>query len=172
MRTLLAQNGIADDAVLDRLVPPRGGRGPQPGANGNWPGDMGLDRPRHRVRLVHAAPRRGQHSDAAGHLWSSHHSRRPKAPKRGRLPATAWSGRRHRGPVSPELAAVQAHAQLFSQLAANPTPALIAQATAAVGPTMFASIAKNQAAIASVIPYASQLQAVQPRPPAIPTSRP
>ena len=63
--------------------------------------------------------------------------------------------------LAPELAAVQAHAQLFSQLAANPTPALIAQATAAVGPTMFASIAKNQAAIASVIPYASQLQAVQ-----------
>jgi MFS family permease len=64
--------------------------------------------------------------------------------------------------VAPELAAIQAHPQLFAQLEANPTsPALQAQAVAAVGPTMLASIAKNQAAIASVLPYASQLQAVQ-----------
>jgi MFS family permease len=63
--------------------------------------------------------------------------------------------------LAPELAAIQAHPQLFAQLAAHPTPALLAQAAATVGPTTLANIARNQAAIASVIPYTSQLQAVQ-----------
>jgi hypothetical protein len=62
--------------------------------------------------------------------------------------------------LAPELAAIQTHQALFAQLAAHPTPALIAQAAAAVGPSTLASITKNQAAIASVLPYASQLRAV------------
>ncbi len=63
--------------------------------------------------------------------------------------------------LAPELAAVSAHPALFAQLQTNPTPALIAQATAAVGPTTFASIVANRNAIASVVPYASQLAALQ-----------
>jgi hypothetical protein len=63
--------------------------------------------------------------------------------------------------LAPELAAVSAHPALFAQLQTNPTPALIAQATAAVGPSTFASIVANRSAIASVVPYASQLAAVQ-----------
>ncbi len=64
--------------------------------------------------------------------------------------------------LAPELAAVSAHPTIFAGLAANPTnPALIAAATVAVGPTMLANIASNQAAIASVIPFAPQLAALQ-----------
>ncbi len=63
--------------------------------------------------------------------------------------------------LAPELAAVSAHPALFTQLAAHPTPALIAAAQAAVGPAMFSQIAANQAAIASVVPYASQLSQLQ-----------
>jgi MFS family permease len=63
--------------------------------------------------------------------------------------------------LAPELAALQAHPALFAALAAHPTPALIAQAQAAVGPQVFSSIAANQAALASVVPFASQLSALQ-----------
>jgi MFS family permease len=63
--------------------------------------------------------------------------------------------------LAPELAAVAAHPALFTALAAHPTPALIAQAQATVGPQMFARIAANQAGIASVIPYATQLSQLQ-----------
>ncbi len=63
--------------------------------------------------------------------------------------------------LAPELAAVSAHPALFTALAAHPTPALIAQAQAAVGPATFASIAANQSAIASVVPFASQLGQLQ-----------
>ncbi len=63
--------------------------------------------------------------------------------------------------LAPELAAVSANEALFVQLATKPTPALIAQAEAAVGPSLFAKIAANQAGITSVIPYASQLTALE-----------
>jgi hypothetical protein len=64
--------------------------------------------------------------------------------------------------LAPELAAVAAHPVLFASLAANPTsPALLAQAQAAVGSQMLASIAANTAAINSVIPYATQLSQLQ-----------
>jgi hypothetical protein len=46
-------------------------------------------------------------------------------------------------------------------LAASPTPALIAEAQAAVGPTVFAQIVSNQAAIQSVLPFAAQLGQLQ-----------
>jgi MFS family permease len=59
--------------------------------------------------------------------------------------------------IAPELQAVGAHAALFTQLAATPTPALIAQAQAAVGPTMFANIVAHTADIKKVIPYSAQL---------------
>ena len=63
--------------------------------------------------------------------------------------------------LAPELAAVSAHPALFTALAAHPTPALIAQAQAAVGPATFSQIVANQAAIASVVPYANQLGQLQ-----------
>ncbi|MGH9058322.1 MAG: MFS transporter, partial [Acidimicrobiales bacterium] len=63
--------------------------------------------------------------------------------------------------IAPELAAVSAHATLFTQLSAHPTPALIAQAQAAVGPTLFKQILADQAKIKAVIPYAPQLTALQ-----------
>lgn len=59
--------------------------------------------------------------------------------------------------IAPELQAVSAHAALFTQLAANPTPALIAEAQAAVGPTMFGNIVAHAADIQKVIPFSSQL---------------
>jgi MFS family permease len=62
---------------------------------------------------------------------------------------------------APELAAIEAHAALFTQLVAHPTPALIAQAQAAVGPQIFATIAAHQAAITAVFPYATQLGQLQ-----------
>ena len=62
---------------------------------------------------------------------------------------------------APELAAIEAHPTLFAQLVAHPTPALIAQAEAAIGPATFATIAANQAAIQSVAPYATQLTQLQ-----------
>ena len=62
--------------------------------------------------------------------------------------------------IAPELQAIAAHPALFTQLAANPTPALIAQAEAAVGPALFAKIAADQAQIKSVLPYSSQLSAL------------
>jgi MFS family permease len=63
--------------------------------------------------------------------------------------------------LAPELAAIAAHPALFAALAANPTsPSLQAAAVAAVGPTTLASIAANQAAIASVIPYSAQLKSL------------
>jgi MFS family permease len=63
--------------------------------------------------------------------------------------------------LAPELAAIQAHLPLFLALQAHPTPALIAQAETTLGPQLFSSITANQAALASVIPYASQLNALQ-----------
>jgi MFS family permease len=62
--------------------------------------------------------------------------------------------------IAPELQAIAAHPTLFAQLAANPTPALISQAEATVGPALFAKIAADQAQIKSVLPYASQLSAL------------
>ena len=59
--------------------------------------------------------------------------------------------------IAPELQAVSAHAALFTQLAATPTPTLIAEAQAAVGPTMFANIVAHTADIQKVIPYSAQL---------------
>jgi MFS family permease len=62
--------------------------------------------------------------------------------------------------LAPELAAIGAHPTLFAELSAHPTPALIAQAEAAVGPQLFGQIVANQAAIKTVIPYAAQLGAL------------
>ncbi|MGH9054366.1 MAG: MFS transporter [Acidimicrobiales bacterium] len=59
--------------------------------------------------------------------------------------------------LAPELAAIGAHPALFTQLAAHPTPALIAQAEAAVGPATFQSIVSNEAGIQSVLPFSTQL---------------
>ncbi|MGH9115424.1 MAG: MFS transporter [Acidimicrobiales bacterium] len=59
--------------------------------------------------------------------------------------------------LAPELAAIGAHPALFTQLAAHPTPALIAQAEAAVGPATFQSIVTNEKAIQGVLPFAPQL---------------
>ncbi|MGI8753032.1 MAG: MFS transporter [Acidimicrobiales bacterium] len=70
--------------------------------------------------------------------------------------------------LAPELAVIQAHPALFTQLAANPTsPALQAQAVAAAGGgaqglAILQSIATNQAAITGVIAVAPQLQTVAP----------
>jgi hypothetical protein len=63
--------------------------------------------------------------------------------------------------IAPELALVGQHAALFTQLNANPTPALIQQAVAAVGPTEFSKIVAEKAKIASVIPFAAQLTQLQ-----------
>jgi MFS family permease len=63
--------------------------------------------------------------------------------------------------LAPELAGISAHPALFTQLAAGPTPALIAQAQAAVGPTLFTQIVANQSAIQSVLPFATQLTQLQ-----------
>ena len=57
--------------------------------------------------------------------------------------------------LGPELAVIQAHPALFTQLAANPTPALIAQAEQVAGPQVFGQIVANQKAIAGVIAAAS-----------------
>jgi MFS family permease len=63
--------------------------------------------------------------------------------------------------LAPELAAIQAHQALFAQLLTSPTPALLAQAQAAVGPEILQSIVANGAAIASLAPYATQLGQLQ-----------
>ncbi|MBO0729418.1 MAG: MFS transporter [Acidimicrobiaceae bacterium] len=57
--------------------------------------------------------------------------------------------------LAPELAVIQAHPALFTQLSAHPTPALISQAEQVAGPKVFASIAANQKAIQGVIAAAS-----------------
>lgn len=57
---------------------------------------------------------------------------------------------------APELAIIQAHAALFTQLAAHPTAALLAQAEAAAGPADFKVIIANNKAITGVIAAASQ----------------
>ncbi len=57
--------------------------------------------------------------------------------------------------LAPELAVIQAHPALFTQLAAHPTPALIAQAEQVAGPKVFGQIVANQKAIAGVIAAAS-----------------
>jgi hypothetical protein len=70
--------------------------------------------------------------------------------------------------LGPELAAIQAHLPLFLQLQANPTNrSVIAQAEAAVGPSVFAKIAANGPAIQSVFPFSTQLTALASVPPSV-----
>ena len=57
--------------------------------------------------------------------------------------------------LAPELAVIQAHPALFTQLAANPTPSLIAQAEQVAGPQVFGQIVANQKAIGGVVAAAS-----------------
>lgn len=57
--------------------------------------------------------------------------------------------------LAPELAVITAHPTLFTQLAASPTPALIAQAEQVAGPKVFAQIVANQKAIAGVVAAAT-----------------
>ncbi|MBO0731076.1 MAG: hypothetical protein J2P57_17600, partial [Acidimicrobiaceae bacterium] len=52
--------------------------------------------------------------------------------------------------LAPELAVIQAHPQLFTQLAAHPTPALLAQAQQVAGPQKFATIVRNQNALKAI----------------------
>jgi hypothetical protein len=63
--------------------------------------------------------------------------------------------------LAPELAAIAAHPAEFTALNANPNAANIAAAQAAVGPTMFNNIVANQASIKTVLPFATQLTALQ-----------
>lgn len=53
--------------------------------------------------------------------------------------------------LAPELAVIQAHPALFTELAAHPTAALIQQAEQVAGPQVFGQIVANQKAIAGVI---------------------
>jgi ACS family D-galactonate transporter-like MFS transporter len=62
--------------------------------------------------------------------------------------------------LAPELGAIAAHQSVFAALLTSPTPANIAAAEAAVGPTMFGNIVAHSTAIKALIPYQAQLTAL------------